>query len=936
MREINMVKHIRLFILLITSTVIIFAGGGKISGVVTDGETKQPLPGVNVIVEETSLGAATDIHGEFIILNIPAGSYTLRASYIGYTSYRIQELRVNIDQTTRQNIALSVEVIAGEEVTVIAQRKLVQKDLTASQKIFTSEEILEMPVESFLGVLTTQAGVNTGADGALHIRGGRSNEVGYYIDGISVANPFTTNGLAINISNKALEEMKVVSGAFNAEYGNAMSGIVNIQTKDGGKDYHGSFSVNTGDYISKDTDLYMNIDEVNPFTNRTYEGVLNGPVPLIGNGNRLTFNLSGRYNDYEGYLYGIREHAVGDSANFESDDWYIELGGNNEYVSLNSSKKLNLMGKLTYRLTPRMKLSLQTMHEGRTYKSYTTTGSHNYRYNPDGTSTYQRNNYNYSLRLNHSIAARTFYQANVFISSTDYKRYQFQPIDLSAAKPSEQYFDSTGYVYYLDDPEFGKLYVLQDSKYVPSNRIMGAPDSDTFLFGGSDRVHEYRQSESRGYKFDITSQVTNRHELKTGISTRYDILDERNFEILYDGQRYNIPVILAVNNSPTHDHYENSSVFFSAYIQDKIEYDNMIINAGVRYDSFNPNEDFIANLLEPEGKVLDDDPEIVAAKTKKMVSPRLGISFPITDTGILHFSYGHFYQMPTLRRLYKKEIFGAGAAPEIGYADLKPEKSVIYEFGLQQQFGQMMAIDASIYYKDIRELLALQSISYESPNYGPASYSIYLNKDYGSVQGLTISLTKRYDPVTKISLWLDYSYQKADGNSVADDAFLFSVLTGMEEEKVIVPLLWDQNHILNGTVMFSQPGKWGVTIIGKLAGGWPYTPTIYKANYNAKSNSERKPWTQNINIRAHKTFKIGHLDYVLFAKVYNVFDHRDERYVYNDTGRSGYTYINRSSQEPKIIDHYGEPGVHTWEEYYQRPHYYMAPRSVNIGVSIDF
>ena len=136
-----MVKHVRLFILISVYSATIYAAGGKIAGVVTDGETGQKLPGVNVIVQETSLGAATDINGEYVILNIPAGTYTLRVSYIGYTTIRIQELRVNIDQTTRQNLSLNVEVIAGEEVTVTAERKLVQKDLTASQKIVTSNKV---------------------------------------------------------------------------------------------------------------------------------------------------------------------------------------------------------------------------------------------------------------------------------------------------------------------------------------------------------------------------------------------------------------------------------------------------------------------------------------------------------------------------------------------------------------------------------------------------------------------------------------------------------------------------------------------------------------------------------------------------------------------------------------------------------------------------
>ena len=129
-------------------------------------------------------------------MNIPPGDYSVKASYIGYATYKVSNVRVSLDRTTQQNFQLSEAVIEGEEVTVVADRPLIYKDLTASQKITTSDEIKIMPVETFLGVLTTQAGVNQGAGGELHIRGGRSNEVGYYIDGVSVANPFFTNGLS--------------------------------------------------------------------------------------------------------------------------------------------------------------------------------------------------------------------------------------------------------------------------------------------------------------------------------------------------------------------------------------------------------------------------------------------------------------------------------------------------------------------------------------------------------------------------------------------------------------------------------------------------------------------------------------------------------------------------------------------------------------------
>ena len=917
------------FYILLISLSFAFASSGKISGKIINSKTGDALAGVNVFLEGTSYGAATDEFGEYVIINIPPGNYTVRASYIGYASYKITNVRVSLDRTTTQNFKLSEAVIEGEEVIVVADRPLIYKDLTASQKITTSDEIKIMPVESFLGVLTTQAGVNQGAGGELHIRGGRSNEVGYYIDGVSVANPFFTNGLAVNISNKALEEMKVVSGAFNAEYGNAMSGIVNLQVKDGGKNYHGSLSYQSGDHQSNDSQIFSNINQFSLFTNKVLEGTINGPMPFMKNKEQFTFNLSARLSDSEGYLYGIREHTVGDSADFrDSDNWYIEMNGDSSFVPMSPSNNINLMGKFTYKVSPLMKLSIQLLHSGGESKSY----SHAYKYNPDGTSTSLSANNNYSIKLNHALSARNFYEANISLSNTDYMGYQFKPINLSSSIHQDEAgrFGLDNYVLHNQFEDSSKYWILNGSDYAPTSRIKGSPASSTFLFGGSNRGHSYRKSKSLSFKFDFTSQINNRHEIKTGINYRSDKLDERNFSVLYDNQEYRIPTILPENDSPSHNYYNNTSTFFSGYLQDKIEYDNFITNIGIRYDHFEPDEDYIIDFLNPEG-------ESKKARRKIMVSPRAGVAFPITDQGILHFSYGHFYQMPTLRRLYKRSIFGAGLSPTIGYADLKPEKTVLYEFGLQQQIGKITAIEMSAFYKDIRDLLALQSIRYESEKYGPSNYAIYMNKDYGNVKGYTFSFTKRYDPKSKTSAFVDYTYQVTEGNSVNSGSFYYNALSGEQEEKRIVPLAWDQRHILNTNLSVGDPRNWNIGIISKLSSGWPYTPNIPDANYIPQPNSGRKPWQWRIDMRAHKNFKLKNFDYLFFIKIYNLLDRRNERYVFNDTGRAGYTYVYQSTQETQgFKNHYGETGIHEWSEYQVRPNYYTSPRSINIGFSVDF
>ena len=126
-----------------------------------------------------------------------------------------------------------------------------------------------------------------------------------------------------------------------------------------------------------------------------------------------------------------------------------------------------------------------------------------------------------------------------------------------------------------------------------------------------------------------------------------------------------------------------------------------------------------------------------------------------------------------------------------------------------------------------------------------------------------------------------------------------------------MPLAWDQRHIFNTNFSVGDPRNWNLGIISKLSSGWPYTPNIPDANYVPQPNSGRKPWQWRVDMRIHKNFKIRNLNYIFYMKVYNLLDRRNERYVFDDTGRAGYTYVFQSTQETQgFKNHYGEPGVH--------------------------
>lgn len=322
-------------LILIMFTLLLGGNTGKIGGIVLDKNRGNPLAGVNVIIKNAPLGAASDLNGEYYILNIPPGIYQLECAYVGYQTYIIDNVQVQSDQTTILNFELAEQTMELDEAIIVtAERPLIQKDLTSSKRVTTTEEIKALPVESYAGIMLTQAGINQGADGAIHIRGGRSTEIAYLVNGVSVANPFSTNGIANSVATNAIQEMTVVSGAFNAEYGNAMSGIVNFTTKDGSPDFKTFISFYTGDYFSSHDDIFVNIDDINVLANHNYEGTFSGPLSFLGlNGQANTFFFSARYDKSEGYLYGIREHLPTDSANFELKEYTTTIKDEDQIIT---------------------------------------------------------------------------------------------------------------------------------------------------------------------------------------------------------------------------------------------------------------------------------------------------------------------------------------------------------------------------------------------------------------------------------------------------------------------------------------------------------------------------------------------------------------------------------------------------------------------------
>ena len=267
-RSFRITKRIALAALLIWNAPSIFAGTtGKIAGLVKDASNGEGLPGANIIIRaqivdgreiriENVRGGASNVNGKYFILNIRPGTYVVECSFIGYQTTVQKPVRVQVDRTTTLDFSLSPEAITAEEVVVTAERPLVVKDLTSASAKVSGEDIKSLPVERFDEVIALQAGITKDIGGGLHIRGGRASEVKYYVDGIAISSPFS-NALAVPVENNAIQELEVISGTFNAEYGQAQSGIVNIVTREGSEALHGDLTAYVGDFATDNDDIFQ-------------------------------------------------------------------------------------------------------------------------------------------------------------------------------------------------------------------------------------------------------------------------------------------------------------------------------------------------------------------------------------------------------------------------------------------------------------------------------------------------------------------------------------------------------------------------------------------------------------------------------------------------------------------------------------------------------
>jgi len=954
---------------------------GKIAGVIRDEQTNEPLIGANIIILEdgnaTSMGAATDAEGYYAIINVDPGSYDARVTYVGYAHTLVTDISVNINLTTELNVGLQIEAISGEEVVVVATRSLLQDDSFASTHNVTAEEMQVQPIDNFMTIAQNQPGVvgshfRGGRSGeVLVVVDGMPvrDPAGTYSG--------STGGFTLGLPTEAISEMEVSLGGLSAEFGNVQSGVINVATDAGSQKFKGkatymttnfgnaindaimpldNFVSKTLDFYSADADQDSLMDIVMPDSARWYtlryrhelQNVMRLSLsgPIIPNSDRITFALSADVTN-------------------ETQDYFI----NNNY----SSEKY--YGKLTAKLSDKMKLTASAMYSASNSDDFYIYAS---KYGPsdeywDDLMYYDPDpdNRRDTALIYHFVNNPELYQDTAYqIGRYDIKvvkgdtlkvadQIHFKDVYTDARiqdhlwdREREAYTLNLGFTHQLSSKTYYELkYQNMSSKYFYGVRDVDDRDGDgdvtEFLnwdFDGEGPYYENRTRENNvwwtggddpGYrdqasqvnklKFDIESQITQNHQVRGGFEFTHNNMDVKNISwttISFD------PVDTSYSrNYYRTDIWSEDNLDLGMYVQDKMEFKGLVALVGLRYDYFNPSgfgdpviypgdfENPFSLIDTLTGMPALTDPQ--EAKPSHQISPRFGISYPITDRDKVMFTYGHYFQRPDSYYLYRNLMYDnlTTTGNYVGNPSLEPEKTVSYDISLEHLFTPTLKVSITGYYKDVTNLMNFQKYVFINTS---SDGNIYVNADYANIKGVEFALYKALTDFWGASI--NYTYSSAQGRLYNDyNAPLF------QADQKMFPLSYDQTHTINANVTLKTPARlspllrnWRANIQVDINSGLPYS-----SYGTGLTNDLRLPWKYNVDLRINRLIKMGAVKMNVFVDVYNVLNSMYISYI--GSGRF-YNQENDAAIVDRDVDN----------SFIYNPEVYNDPRQFRAGLSIQF
>jgi len=920
---------------------------GKISGVVVDATSNEPLPGVNITIEGALIGAATDLDGLYFILQVSPGTYDLRFSIIGYQDLVMQNVKVIVDHTTRVDAQMEEQLMELDEAIVAtAERPVIQRDVTSSTQFVEIEELTQLPITDAKEGLMLQTGVyfdpipvmgglgSAGRGEARYsVRGGSQDEVKWYIDGVRtsslVAGRADWGGSFTSVNLNAIEQAQVITGGFNAEYGEAQSGIVNVVTKEGGDQLNASIEYIYGPPGQRHFGNYL-------FDPKTQKEFIDNTL----DDGSLDPNWYTPYRQSQIYDYrDIPDHT-----------FYLSLGGplfriNNSPLKFFISSQIkeqaytlphprktrgleNIMINVSNSIKPNIKLRLSGTYNHESHSTLQENGdfTNQAKYYRGWGSLLDTYTYNASLQVSHTVNAEFFYDLKLSYFLVDWTE---DPSSLTVLGESQQ-------------PTLWGFHRFDGFEDEPFDQY--APV-----------IKNHTQTGDLSLVGNFNWQFNQANLAKSGFEFRYNTVAEKKayrYPSYTDDPDYWI-------NRGLHDTYH--PIQFAVYLQDKMEFESMILNVGLRYDYFNPNRDWfkytnLFNLafnpdydasLDPDRDQIDQNGELLysfenvldkpqePAKSYHMISPRLGVSFPVSDNTLLHFNYGHFFQMPPIDQMFEFYYFRPvyiidqiieeerqaaleGREPEhipsnpgdpervVSFTaePLKPQKTIQFEVGVKQNFGDFAVLDVTAFYKDVFDQTEERVGLFDRAIYGydpttdtvttNISYAVFLPGDYGDSRGFEISLR------TLFSRWytfdLNYSFSRATQGrasprrvNLQKNGEIIYYWDSQVEKRIPVEKSHSRPHVLRANVYLSYPEFWAehfplnifkqtsASILYRYISGQAFTYLAPDDPPDTYDN-QRYPATQTVDLKIEKSITLwkSH-QFTLYTRITNLLNRKNLR-----------------------------------------------------------
>lgn len=651
-----------------------------ISGKVTDSR-QAPLEGVNVSIVGSRLGASTDARGEYRIFAVPPGKLTLRFDAIGYRSHTIEGIVVELGCSEEYNVELRATTLSMEPVTVRFEPPAVHHEMPYQRTPVDGGDVRGVAVNRADEMLQFQAGVTLDDGGDVHVRGGRKDEVVYYVDGMRVEDPLAGKRAA-NIGREALNAMELITGTFGAEYGDAMSGVINIRTREGGEEFHGSAEyessmLNDSPYREKDW-AGAGIDSRRSGGESAYAStdVFDAQSPWIPTQGRYSATLSGPVkvlpNTYF-FVHGL--HTVRNGELPFNDKWVRRVTG-----KVNTS-------------TERSSWVLSFGFRGRDGQSY----SHSWKYVPEHYyRKFERNN-RVSLGTTWNLGQNVVYEGlvGVYNRSSDKKLFETW------------------------------------SEYLDAGYARRTTDRETWFKDGEDWSDKWTESDATTVytTHKLSWYPSRQHHVLGGIEWRENdlsMLEIDDLDVGAGGEQLGIC-----------RNFSQKPREIATFIQDQMRFGDVNVQAGLRMDVIDPN---MTGWKSPV------DQNMVDVKKAFNISPRLGAAWKATDELSLYAGYGQYFQYPNYVDLYLntdevlRDEFTSGNITEVGNPELEPETTNAFEAGMKWEVTRQTGVVFTVFHKDVDNLVAAKTFE---PEDAPA-YEMMDNLDEARISGVEVQLLKRF------------------------------------------------------------------------------------------------------------------------------------------------------------------------------------------------